>query len=108
MVLISQKILGNAHQKHQEQLYFDFTGVGEITKDGFKQLQQLFKTLWYMGQIEAIIIGITPQQAVVLNKLDTEYNLKFVSTLKEAIKELYTKAEHGDGSPASKRVMPTK
>ncbi|WP_349409224.1 hypothetical protein [Pseudalkalibacillus sp. SCS-8] len=91
MMLISKKILDNAHHKNQDRLYFDFTGVSEINEDGFKELQQLFKTLWYMGEIEAIIIGISPQQAVTLNNLDTEYHLKFVSTLKEALKGLYTK-----------------
>lgn len=95
MTLISKKILDNAHNKDQERLYFDFTGVAEITKEGFKELQQVFKTLWYMGQIEAIIIGITPQQAVMLNNLDAEYHLKFVSTLKDAIKELYTHNKTG-------------
>ncbi|MGM7703609.1 STAS domain-containing protein [Pseudalkalibacillus sp. Hm43] len=98
MELITQNILDNAHRRNQERLYFDFTGVGDITKKGFKELQQLFKTLWYMGQIEAIIIGITPQQAVVLNHLDTEYHLRFVSTLKDAISDLVKHTKTGAGS----------
>ncbi|MCF6139358.1 STAS domain-containing protein [Pseudalkalibacillus berkeleyi] len=91
MHYIAEKILRIAHEKNQERLYFDFTGVGEVTQEGVDELQGLFKTLWYMGQIEAIIIGITPKQAVVLNHLDTQYPLKFVSTLKDAIKDLYQK-----------------
>ncbi|MGP4081913.1 hypothetical protein ACTWQL_18615 [Pseudalkalibacillus sp. R45] len=92
---ISDKILTNAHNKNQDSLYFDFTGVGEIKKEGFEGLQRLFKTLWYMGEIEAIIIGISPQQAIVMNQLDTEYHLTFVSTLKEALKSLNNKTKTG-------------
>lgn len=91
MHYISEKILHIAHEKNQERLYFDFTSVGDVTQEGVNELQGLFKTLWYMGQIEAIIIGITPKQAVNLNHLDTQYPLKFVSTLKDAIKDLYQK-----------------
>lgn len=89
MDAVNLAIHESAQQEDVDTILFDFTGVGDLTREGILSFGHIARSLTLMG-IEIIIIGVHPHQARKMKELEINLPLQFISSLQHAI-SLYIK-----------------
>lgn len=89
MSFVKNQILHSAHSKESERMLFDFTAVGEITSEGFTQLQDVFTSIEYMGK-SIIVIGVKPPHARQIHQFKMHTTTTFLHSLEQAIHQYCT------------------
>lgn len=67
LVAMESSILPRLYDSDYQLLLFDFTSIGEITKEGLDKMLQFFEVVRLLGQ-EVIICGLNPDHARAINK----------------------------------------
>ncbi|MYL33691.1 hypothetical protein GLW05_08785 [Pontibacillus yanchengensis] len=81
---IKEQVLAKAHDHHSNRILFDFTAVGELSAEGFRVLNEVFKTLDFMGK-EIVLIGVKPKHSMKINEFKVQLNIQFLHSLQTAI-----------------------
>ncbi|MBH0230999.1 STAS domain-containing protein [Halobacillus yeomjeoni] len=87
---VEDHIVRSAQKEGIDRVFFDFTGVGELKREGITVLNNVISSLFLMG-VKVKIIGVKPQQARELKEMPLPSELNFMSTLQEAIQKYCTK-----------------
>ncbi len=74
------------YQADYDYLFFDFSGVGNITNLGMRELLRLVQALQIMG-IETRVIGLRPEHAQLLHGNDIQKRTQFNGSLAEMIRK---------------------
>ncbi|KGP72561.1 STAS domain-containing protein [Pontibacillus yanchengensis] len=81
---IKEQVLAEAHNYQTDRILFDFTAVGELDAEGFCVLNDVFKTLDFMGK-EIVLIGVKPNHSMKINEFKVQLNIQFLHSLQTAI-----------------------
>lgn len=73
-----------AHEGNYTIMFFDFSGVGNLTAEGVKSFSQLIQSLNVVGVI-CYVIGMKPDHAVYLKNKNINKNTYFMRNLDEIV-----------------------
>ncbi|WP_053218394.1 STAS domain-containing protein [Virgibacillus senegalensis] len=82
--IIKTDILRFIYDSSIDYLLFDFTAVGNISREGINSLEELMNTIHLMGQ-EIVLCGVKPKHAQAINNLRRFLKAKTVTSLSQAI-----------------------
>lgn len=83
----NQEIISkNVYQANFDYLVFDFSGVGNVTSLGMRELLRLVQALQIMG-IETRVIGLRPEHAQLVHGNDIQKRAEFKGSLAEMIRK---------------------
>ncbi|PSL44415.1 rsbT co-antagonist protein RsbR [Salsuginibacillus halophilus] len=84
MKTIETHVLQRAYSGGYDLVFFDFTGVGDITDEGFQVLENIVRSMSYLGP-EIVIVGLRPAHARQVYELRRTLNIQFQPTLEQAL-----------------------
>lgn len=88
MNAIKDHLVKQAQQIDVDDLLIDFTGVGQIEREGLSELKTIFESLTLMG-LRIILIGLSPQHSRRMNDLDMNVkDLTFMNSLQKALTQI--------------------
>ncbi|MYL21089.1 STAS domain-containing protein [Halobacillus litoralis] len=84
MDVIEEPLLHRVNQGGMERVLLDFTGVGDIPKDGAQALKSLTASLFYMGAA-VVITGVRPEQVPKLQQIRFPVDVSYLHSLQQAV-----------------------
>ncbi|SFB21892.1 MULTISPECIES: STAS domain-containing protein [unclassified Bacillus (in: firmicutes)] len=87
--VISDNCLQSVFAGEYEEIFFDFTAVGEVHTSGIEKLTRLLKTLFFMTGGVIKVIGLKPNLVKILHHYKIDEFVDFDHSLSEVLKEHY-------------------
>ncbi|MBM7704296.1 STAS domain-containing protein [Metabacillus iocasae] len=79
-----EKLLNSINDEEIDRVIIDFQGIGALEEEGIEVFVKLIADFKIMG-VEPYVSGLTPQHAAVLNRMEMNVDIEYLSNLMEAV-----------------------